>query len=152
MRGPRFLVALCVFSTAMIAADNPFIGSWKLNTAKSKFTPGTATKEMAITFTADGDKITRVATGIDSDGEPVNEKSSIAWDGNDHPIDVPPGITVAVKPVNDRTLDVTIKRKGTVVSSIHVAVAKNGKTFTSQEKGEDPKGRQINNVEVFERQ
>jgi hypothetical protein len=141
-----------VFSTVLVAADNPFVGTWKLNPAKSTFTPGAAPKEMMVVFAADGDKIKRVATGIDSDGEPVHENSSIAWDGKDHPIDVPPGMTVAVKQVNARTLDVTIKRQGTAISSVHVAMAKNGKTMTSAEKGEDPKGRNVNNVEVYERQ
>lgn len=152
MPGLKLLTAICVFSTAMFAATNPFVGTWKLNPARSKFTPGTAPKEMMVVFETDGDKIKRAATGIDSDGEPVNENSSIAWDRKDHPIDVPPGITVAVNQVNDRTLNVIIKRKGTVISSVHVVMAKNGKTMTSAEKGEDPKGRKIDNVEVYEKQ
>jgi len=33
----RFLpVAVFLISTVMFAADNPFLGTWKLNTAKSK--------------------------------------------------------------------------------------------------------------------
>ena len=39
MRGLRFLIALSVISTAMLAADSPFVGTWKLNVAKSKFAP-----------------------------------------------------------------------------------------------------------------
>jgi hypothetical protein len=136
----------------MVAAANPFIGTWKLNTTKSKFTPGTAPKEMTVRFEADGDKIKRVAVGIDSDGEPINQTGSVAWDGKDHPIDTPPGFTVAVNQVNDRTLNVTIKRQGTVISSVHVVMAKNGKTMTSAEKGEDQKGRQIDDLSFYEKQ
>jgi hypothetical protein len=40
MRTSSFVAAVCVFSVALIAADNPFVGTWKLNTAKSKGTPG----------------------------------------------------------------------------------------------------------------
>jgi hypothetical protein len=151
MRGLPLLTALCVFSTALVAADNAFVGTWKLDPAKSKFAPGTALKDMTVTFEAVGDQMKRVASGTDPDGQPINQNSTIAWDGKDHPIDTPE-TTVAVNQVNDRTLNVTIKRGGKVVDSVRAVVAKNGKTMTSTEKGEDPKGRKLDNVYVFEKQ
>ncbi len=62
MRGLQFFAAVCIFSTFAIAADNPFIGTWKLDAAKSKFSPGTEIKEMTMTFEAVGDQVKRVAT------------------------------------------------------------------------------------------
>jgi hypothetical protein len=59
---------------------------------------------------------------------------------------------VAVGRVDDRTLMVTVKVDGKVVSSGRVVVSKDGKTMTSSFKGEDPKGRKFDNVDVFERQ
>jgi hypothetical protein len=59
---------------------------------------------------------------------------------------------VAVKSVNDRTLNVTAKVNGKVVSSGRAVVSRDGKTMTSSFKGEDAKGRKFDNVEVFERQ
>lgn len=134
MRGLQLLTAICVFSTALFAADSPFIGTWKLNPAKSKFAPGTASKDMTVTFEAVGDQMKRVATGTDPDGQPINQNSTIAWDGKDHSIDQP-GMTVAVNQVNDHTLNVMVKREGRVVDSIRAVVAKNGKAMTSTEKG-----------------
>jgi hypothetical protein len=57
-----------------------------------------------------------------------------------------------VKTVNPNTLDVTVKVNGKVVSLGKAVVSKNGKTMTSTFKGEDPKGRKIDNVEVYEKQ
>jgi len=151
MRGFQFLSALCVFSISMVAAESPFVGTWKLNTSKSKSAPGTAVKEMTVTFEAVGDQMKRVATGTDPDGQPINQNSTIAWDGKDHPIDAP-GITVAVNKVNDRTLNVTLKQEGKVIDSIRAAISKDGKTMTSYEKGQDPKGRKLDNKDVFEKQ
>jgi len=151
MRGCQLLAALCVFSTALLAADSPFAGTWKLNTAKSKATPGTEIKEMTMTFESVGDQWKRVATGIDSAGKPFNENSTIAWDGKDHAIDEP-GMTAAVTQVNDHTLNVTVKHDGTVVSSVHAVVSKDGKTMRVVEKGQDPQGRKLDNVDVFEKQ
>ena len=59
---------------------------------------------------------------------------------------------VAVKSLNARTIDVTVKVNGKVVSTGRAVVSKDGKTMTSSFKGEDPKGRKFDNVEVFDRQ
>jgi hypothetical protein len=78
----------------------------------------------------------------------------VPWDGKEHKVDAPNGpvITVAVKPVNDHTINVTVKADEKVVSAGRRVVSKDGKTMTSTSKGEDPKGRKIDNVEVFEKQ
>jgi hypothetical protein len=151
MRVFHALCAFCVVSTALLAAESPFVGTWKLNTGKSRSTPGTAVKEMTVTFEAVGNEMKRVATGTDGDGQPINQDSTIAWDGKDHAIDAP-GMTVAVKQVNDRTLSVTVKQEGKVVDSVRAVVSKDGKTMTSYEKGQDPKGRKLDNTDVFEKQ
>jgi hypothetical protein len=52
-----------------IGAENPFVGTWKLDPAKSRFSPGTEIKAMTMTFEAVGDQIKRVATGVMGDGE-----------------------------------------------------------------------------------
>ena len=153
MRGLKRLTTICVFSTALFAADNPYVGTWKLNTAKSKFSPGTAMKEATVTFEAVGDQMKRTLVGIGPDGEQLNQSGTIPWDGKDHKIDAPngPSIMVAVKKTN-RTLDVTVKQDGKLVDTIKVVVSKDGKTMTATDKGEDQKGRKLDNTEVFEKQ
>jgi len=59
---------------------------------------------------------------------------------------------VAVKNVNDHTLNITVKVNGKVVVSGRSVVSKDGKTMTGTFKGEDPKGRKFDNVEVYEKQ
>ena len=154
MPGLKRLTALCIFSTALFAADNPFVGTWKLNTAKSKFSPGTAIKEATVTFEAVGDQMKRTLVGTDADGQPLNQSGTIPWDGKEHKIDAPngPSIMVAVKKVNNRTLDVTVKQDGKLVDTIKAGVSKDGKTMTTTEKGEDQKGRKLDNTLVFEKQ
>jgi hypothetical protein len=151
MRACYVVAAICAFAAALVAADSPFAGTWKLNTAKSKSSPGTAIKEMTMVFEPVGDQWKRVATGTDSDGKAFNENSTIAWDGKDHAVEEP-GITVAVTQVDDRTLNVTVKHEGTVIDSARVAISSDGKTMAVSEKGQDPKGRKLDNLGLFERQ
>jgi hypothetical protein len=153
MRGLRCVAAFCLFSVALVAADNPFIGTWKLNTAKSKGTPGTMNKESTVVFEADGNGVKRTVTGIDADGKPINLSATIPWDGMEHKVDGSMGpAMVAVKNVNDHTTNVTVKVNGKVVSSGRSVVSKDGKTMTNTFKGEDPKGRKVDSVDVYEKQ
>ena len=142
-------MAALAFSVTLVAAENPFVGTWKLNNAKSKFAPDTETKEMKVVFEESGGQVKRVATGIDSDGEPVAETSVVAWDGKDHTIPGP-GMTVAVVR-SGRTLNVTLKREGKVVENAKLTVSKSGKTMTVIEKGVDQKQRALDNTEIFEK-
>jgi hypothetical protein len=155
MRGLKCVTTLFICSAALFAADNPFLGTWKLNVAKSKGTPGTMEKEATTVFEADGDKIKRTYTAIDADGKPVKMADSIPWDGKAHQVSggegMPPAI-IAVKRINDRTVDVTVKVNGKIVAAGRSVISMDGKTMTESFKGEDPKGRKFDNVGVSEKQ
>jgi hypothetical protein len=153
MRVLRLVTAFCICTVISTAADNPFIGTWKLNTMKSKGTPGTMNKEETVVFETDGNAVKRTVTGINADGGKLNFSGTVPWDGKEHKVDGPMGpAMVAVKSLNARTVDVTVKVNDKVVSSGRVVVSKDGKTMTSSFKGEDPKGRKFDNVEVYDRQ
>ena len=151
MRG--LLAAFCLFSVALVAADNPFLGTWKLNTAKSKGTPGTMEKEATQVFETDGNGIKRTLTGIDADGKPIKMSSTIPWDGMEHKVDGPTGpAMVAVKKINDHTVNVTVKVNGKIVVSGKSVVSKDGKTITEMFKGENLAGKKFDNVTIYEKQ
>ena len=50
------LVFVCLFAMSMYAADNPNMGTWKLNEAKSKI-PASAPKNTTVVYSADGDNV-----------------------------------------------------------------------------------------------
>jgi hypothetical protein len=86
MRGLNLIAAFCVFSVALVAADSPFLGTWKLNVAKSKGTPGTMSKEEKVVFESDGNGIRRTVTGVDGDGKKIDMSDTIPWDGMEHKV------------------------------------------------------------------
>ena len=153
----RFLqVLMFLISTVLFAADNPFLGTWKLNTAKSKSSPAPVAQSMTVKYEADGEKVRRTVTGINGEGKPIMqggpEGSSIAWDGKDHVVqNGPPVVSVAVKRVNDYRSDVTVKQNGKV-TTIRSVVSKDGKTMTDTMDGVNEKGQKVHGVEVFDKQ
>ncbi|HUQ93657.1 MAG TPA: hypothetical protein VM120_18395 [Bryobacteraceae bacterium] len=70
-------LTLVLVSTALNGADNPFFGTWKLNTAKSKSSPTPVAQSMTVKFEADGGKVRRTVSGVDGEGKP----SGVSKDG-----------------------------------------------------------------------
>ena len=60
------LLILCTF--ALMAASDPFVGTWKLNVAKSKFSPGPPLQSQTVTIGADN-KVE--VSGTDGTGQTV---------------------------------------------------------------------------------
>ncbi len=67
-------VALCFFAgAACFAADDPNMGTWKLNEAKSKLTPGEG-KNTTVVYEAAGDQVKVIIDGTDKDGKPTHNE------------------------------------------------------------------------------
>ena len=81
MKINRFLLvsaALWFAATAVTFAENPQLGTWKLDESKSTFAPG-ATKNNTVTYTEANDgMITLTVDGADKDGKPIHW----TWTGN----------------------------------------------------------------------
>jgi hypothetical protein len=150
MRPLKLLTLLCALSVALIAADNPFLGTWTLNVAKCKYTVGKPQKELTVTFQRDGEKIKRTAIGIETDGTPIKEQDSRAWDGKYHAFD-PPIILVAVARVGDRTLDVKVKQNRKIIDRSTMIVSPDGKTMIATRNGKDEQGRPFVGTDVFDK-
>jgi hypothetical protein len=150
MRPLKLLTLLCAISAVLIAADNPFLGTWTLNVAKCKYTVGQPQKELTVTFKLDGERIKRTAIGFESDGTPIKEEDSRAWDGKYHAFD-PPIIEVAVTRVGDRTLDVKVKQNGKLIDRSTMIVSPDGKTMTATRNGKDEQGRPFVGTDVFDK-
>ena len=65
------LVASVSVSVARAQAKDPAFGTWKLNVAQSKFSPGPAYKESTLTIEPDGPGRKVAVVGVTGDGTPV---------------------------------------------------------------------------------
>jgi hypothetical protein len=145
-------LAFCFLAgTACLAAD-PLMGTWKLNEAKSKFTPGTA-KFNTVTFKSMLGNIKVTQDGIDANGKPMHVEWSGKFDGKDYPATGDPNAdTRSYRKVDDRTLELTVKKNGKVTVTGRTAVSVDGKSRTSTVSGTTPKGKKFKNVVVYDKQ
>ena len=148
------LFLLCVFAVSVTAAAvDPHVGTWKLNVAKSKYSPGPAPKEVTMKIEAKGAGIHLTQTGTDGAGKPIRVDFSANYDGKDNPTTgVTNTDTIAVKRVDANTTESTLKKGGKVVMTVISVVSKDGKTRTSTFKGTDAAGKPVNNVAVYDKQ
>jgi hypothetical protein len=148
------VILVVVFATSAFAADDPFVGTRKLNVAKSKLPSSLSPKSQTNVDELRNDGSYRsVQDGIDANGKTFH--SELIWksDGKAYPITGDPiADTIAFKRINARTHEYVISRDGKQVMSGKTVVSKNGKTFTQTHRQKDQKGQDARSTFVFEKQ
>ena len=152
--GALYAVIGLWITTATVSAADPFVGTWKLNLAKSKYSPGPPPKNLTITYAANGDGIKSTTEGVNSEGKPVATTYAATYDGKDTPVTGTgaPYDTIALKRIDSNTVELTTKKDGKVVSKGKRVVSKDGKVMTMTSKGTNAKGEPTNNVAVYDKQ
>jgi len=144
-------LALCLAGVAVCYASDPVMGTWKLNEAKSKFSPG-ATKNTTVVYAPAGDQVKVTTDGTTGDGKPVQTEWTGKFDGKDYPLAGDPSSTRSYKKINDHTLELTNKKDGKVTSSGRAVVSRDGKTRTVTLSGTGSDGKNITSTAVYDKQ
>jgi hypothetical protein len=154
LRATALVVIVIAAAAVELAAQgaDPIVGTWELNVAKSKYTPGPAPKSETRTFVVAGQDIKGSLKGVDGSGKPTAASWTINYDGKDRPITGNPDAdTLSLKRVNAFTVEATQKRAGKVVITGTRTISPDGKVMTITTKGTTERGQTINKVEVFEK-
>jgi|ERR1035438_1740411 hypothetical protein len=145
---------LTVAALAAFGADNT-LGTWKLNVAKSKYTPAPMpVKSLNVTREASDGGVKQTTTGEQADGTALNASYAAKYDGKDVPVTGnAPYDTIAIKQVNANTLTDERKKTGGPYKATGRAVVSNGgKTMTTTVKGTNANGKEFTQVFVFDKQ
>ena len=150
------ILSLFVFSMAARADDNPLLGKWKINLAKTKYNAGTPPKNQVITYDMVGDALRLTAEIDNAQGHQTNSYTA-KYDGKDYPFtstarDAVTGQTVRLKRINANTTERTTWFKGKQIGTVTEVVSNGGKTLTRTQKGVNAQGQPVDNVQVLDRQ
>jgi hypothetical protein len=153
------LFALSQFPTtsSAFAQANTLIGTWKLDTVKSKIDYGPLPRSEVRTYEATGNNGVKLKVeGTDGNGAGYVYGAAGAIDGKDYPM---PGNgtrngggSLSWTRVDPYTVDAKVKKSGEVVNTTRLSISADGKVLTITENGTNQSGEATHGVRVYERQ
>jgi len=139
-------------SSVALAADN-WIGTWKLNTARSKFAPGPGPQSQTLKWEATPQGIKQTSDTVDADGTASHggyvtrfDGKEVAWEGNPNADKANP------KKIDDNLFVNAWTLAGKPTITAKVRVSKDGKTLTVSQTGRNAKGETVHSIAVYDRQ
>jgi hypothetical protein len=144
-------ISLVFVSVAMGFQNDPHMGTWKLNEAKSKFA-GKA-RNQTVVYEAAGDQTKVTVDGVDESGGAVHSEWTGKFDGKDYPVTGDANSDVrSYKKVNARTLALTGKKGGKTTLTGRIVISRDGKSRTVTTTSTNAQGKKVTNVAFYDKQ
>jgi hypothetical protein len=145
-------LALCLVGISVALAEDANMGTWKLNEAKSTF-PAGATKNSTVVYEAAGDDVKVTVEGTDKDGKALHSEWTGKFDGKDYPVTGDASMNArSYKRIGARSLKLTGRKDGKVVSEGRIAVSADGKTRTVKLTATGSTGKKLKSTAVYDKQ
>jgi hypothetical protein len=147
------IVALCFFAAAAVSlADDPQMGTWKLNETKSKLAAG-APKNHTVVYETAGDNVKVTVDGTDKDGKATHNEWTGKFDGKDYPVTGDPMSDMrSYRKVSDRVLKMTVKKDGKATITGRIIVSADGKSRVVSTSEAGAKSNAPRNRAVYDKQ
>ena len=128
--GGVFVVTILVaIGASMGAQGDPHNGTWTLDLAKSKYSPGPAPKNQTTVYTVTAQAVKMTSTQVTGAGGNQTTEFSANFDGKDVPVKGNADYDMtSAKRVNANGLEFTRKKAGKVVQTATSVVSADGKT------------------------
>jgi hypothetical protein len=154
MKIKTLLLALvfCLCGLAASFAEDPNVGSWKVNEAKSKI-PAGAPRNSTVTYTAEGNNYKCVVEGTDASGNPAHNEWTGKFDGKYYPVT---GDSVsdsrAIKMTKPNRYKLMAKEGEKPTVNGEIVISEEGKTRTVTAHATSPDGKKMTTTTVYDRQ
>ena len=144
------VVLMLAAANVLLAQGDPFVGTWTLNVAKSKFNPGPAPQSSTRTWDASG---MVMVNGINAAGKATSYGYTIKDDGKEYAtMGAIPNTAdkISAKKVDANTYEAKFTKAGKQVETTSFKLSNGGKTLTIHAKGTSPAG-PFDNLQVWEK-
>ena len=146
----------------VLAQEDPFNGSWRLNVEKSKMQPRTFSKSETVVYRNHDNKEIYTSDAITGDGEhEVTQYNARYNDDKEYPSTVTfygegtvrfQTSNLMVRKINERTRERVYKRDGKIVTIMRRQMSEDGKTITTSIMSVDAEGKEnVFETRVFEK-
>ena len=145
------LAIVLAAGSVLLAQSNPFVGTWKLNLASSKYNPGPPPQSQTRTWDAAG---IVMVNGVGATGKPFSYGYSIKGDGKSSPTmgAIPnKADMISTKKIDANTYEAKFMTAGKQVETTTFNVSNGGKTLTIHAMG-SPDAGFVENLQVLDKQ
>ena len=143
---------LCLLALTVCFAEDPNIGTWQLNEAKSTIPAGVG-KNTTVVYSAAGSAIKVTTDGVDAAGQPAHTEWTGKFDGKPYPVTGDPNVDYrAYKAKGERTLLPANMKGDKTVSNGKVELAKDGKSRTLEITNFAADGKKAHTKYVYDKQ
>jgi hypothetical protein len=148
------LAVVAIAAVGMVwAQDDPRIGTWALNLAKSKYTPGPPPTKEIRTYSALGHTMNVSVESVDLHGNRVSLRYTAGENGKDYPLTgLASADAIAMRRIDGRTFEADTKKNGKVIGTTRGEISADGKILMLRFKSISPDGQAITNVAVYDKQ
>ena len=134
-------------------AEDPFVGTWKMNPEKSELDPKHRAMAAKMYWEREADGYRMSVEGINARGQVVKEAPQrFLPDAKEHPASGAPGVTMIVTRPEPNTMRIESKKDGQVVGQATYAVSRDRKSLTATVSGIDGKRQAFQTRMVFDRE
>ena len=166
-RSPRLLIPALLGAAVVLAAaggprlagqapaspDERVFGTWRLNVAKSKFTPGPPYKDQIRTYERHQDGVKATLKTTYADGHTANIEYVANYDSLEYPVTGSPDYeSIRLKKIDASTSEAVLGHGGNVFATARRVISDDGKMLTITFQASESLGRPFRNVMVYERQ
>jgi hypothetical protein len=146
--------ALALVGTLPAHAQESLFGTWKMNTSKSKYSPGPVPKSNISKWEAFQGGVKLTVDTVPANGETQHFESSGMFDGKDNPVkgNNPDGDSMAFSKIEARTYEVVNKKDSKTTVTARIVVAADGKTRVTTQTGKNSSGQKVKNTMFYEKQ
>jgi hypothetical protein len=147
-------LAIVALPQPSFAQSDPLAGLWQLNLAKSKYTPGPPPKSQTVYIQGEGQNRKITVAGINAAGNAVSlVYSEFVEDGKPHPATGNANVDAqAYTRVDAHTINVSRLKEGKTVGTATLVLSPDGKTITFNNNTTQATGRQISDIQVYDKQ
>jgi hypothetical protein len=145
-------VAVCFIAATTCFAQKGFMGTWKLNEAKSKLAAGMP-KNSTVVYEPAGDSVKVTIDGSDASGNPVHSEWTGKFDGKDYPVTGDPSSDARSYDYRSaHHLGFAAKKGGKVTNSGTIELSHDGKTRTVSSTEKDAQGKKVKSTAVYDKE
>jgi len=154
MKALALALALTTIPHLASAAD-PFVGTYKLNPAKSATSGGQLPAELRLTISEDGANLLIATSGKTATGSPISADVLVVPKAGGT-VKAPAGErsydATTVSRSNPNTIDVVARQNGKETARMKLALSPDGKTLTRSFASTNAQGRPLTGSSVLERE